>query len=122
MAAKRIAGTCFVKVDGEQLELSGSLAFPLNDVQRTTLTSAAGTVVGYSEITQVPYVSGTFFVKNDFPVETLKSSTSMTVTAECANGMVYTLSEAYLAGDSIEYSPQDGTVTLKWEGTRGELS
>ena len=122
MAAKRIAGTCFVKVDGEQLELQGSLEVPLNDVQRTTLTSVGGSVVGYSEVAQVPYVAGTFYVTENFPLETLKSSTSMTVTAELANGMVYTLSEAYLAGDTIAFSPVDGTATLRFEGTAGEMA
>ena len=34
--------------------------------------------------------------------------------------MVYTLSDAYVT-DVIAYKPVDGTLTVKWEGTNGEL-
>lgn len=36
---KKIAGTCFVKVNGQQLELQGNIEFPLTSVQRETMLS-----------------------------------------------------------------------------------
>ena len=45
----------------------------------------------------------------------------MTITAECANGMVYTLSDAYLV-DNAAFKPVDGTMSLKFEGTNGEFA
>ena len=93
---KRLAGTCYFKVDGEQLELQGDLEFPFNSVTRETMASTTG-VVGFKETVTVPYVAGTFI------------------------GMVYTLSEAFMVGD-IPYKPIDGTVALRFEGTAGELA
>ena len=46
--AKRIAGTCYFKVNGEQLELSGNLEFPLNQVTRESKMSTLG-VAGFGE-------------------------------------------------------------------------
>ena len=117
---KRLAGTCYFKVDGEQLELQGDLEFPFNSVTRETMASTTG-VVGFKETVAVPYVAGTFIVPESFPVSKLMESTAMTITAECANGMVYTLSEAFMVGD-IPYKPVDGTVALRFEGTAGELA
>lgn len=116
----RVAGTCYFKVDGEQLELSGNLEFPLNTVTRETVTSTSG-VVGFKETVKTPYLSGDFVVPSDFPVEKIASSESLTITAECANGMVYTLSDAYLVEDA-SFKPVDGTVSLKFEGTNGEFA
>lgn len=117
---QKIAGTCYVKVDGEQLELEGSLAFPLSKVARTSLI-ASGRTVGFSETHVTPYISGNFYVPKDFPLEKLQSQTDMTITAECANGMVYTLSGAYVS-DAVEFSPVDGTTTIKFEGEDGRVS
>lgn len=63
---KRLAGTCYFKVDGEQLELQGDLEFPFNSVTRETMASTTG-VVGFKETVTVPYVAGTFIVPESFP-------------------------------------------------------
>ena len=91
---KKLAGTCFVKVNGQQLELQGNIEFPLTSVQRETMLSTTG-VVGYKETVVAPYVSGDFIVPAGFPIEDIKENTAQTITVECANGMVYTLSDAY---------------------------
>ena len=117
---KRLAGTCYFKVDGQQLELQGNLEFPMAKVTRETMASTGGPV-GFKETIATPYIAGDFIVTSDFPTETLMESESMTITAECANGMVYTLSEAFMVGD-IPYKPIDGTVALRFEGTAGELA
>lgn len=36
---KRLAGTCYFKVDGQQLELQGNLEFPMAKVTRETMAS-----------------------------------------------------------------------------------
>ncbi len=116
---KKLAGTCYFKVNGQQLELSGNLEFPFNKTTRETKLSVGG-VAGFSETVIAPYLSGDFLVPANFPVETLMENTSLTITAECANGMVYTLSDAWFVGDAA-FKPVDGTVTLRFEGTNGEL-
>ena len=41
---KRLAGTCYFKVDGQQLELQGNLEFPMAKVTRETMASTGGPV------------------------------------------------------------------------------
>lgn len=117
---KKVAGTCYIKVDGEQLELSGNMEFQPNKVSRESVLSTGG-VVGYKETVVAPYISGDFVVTEEFPWTTITENTDMTITVECANGMVYTLSGAYLI-ENAAFKPIDGTVSLKFEGTNGELA
>ncbi len=111
----RIAGTCYIKVDGEQLIVEGSVQFPLLNVNRETKMGSTG-VAGYSETDVVPSLTLSAFVPKDFPLEKLKQD-NLTVTAECANGMVYTLQGAYLVGEA-NYNPSDGNVTLTFNGEK----
>ena len=115
--SKRIAGTCYVKVDGEQLSLSGSLSCSMNTVVREAQMGSTG-VAGYSENPVAPTISGTFNFMEEFPIEKLMEQTSMTVTAELANGKVFTLSEAFVSGE-VQASPNDGTVSITFTGVRG---
>ena len=71
MANQRISGTCYITVDGEELNLSGSLQIPVNKYTRQAVT-ASGRVIGYSETPVVPSISGNFYVDADFPLEKLQ--------------------------------------------------
>lgn len=114
---QRIAGTCYIKVDGEQLAIEGSVEFPMMDVTRETKLGSTG-VAGFSETFIAPYVKCSAHLQKDFPLDTLKSGTDMTVTVECANGWVYTLQGAYLVGE-IAINASDGLVSLEFNGTKG---
>lgn len=119
MAAKPIAGTAYVKVDGAQLELksdSGIKAPPF-DKKRETVMGQSG-VAGFKETALMPFVKGTFIVGTDFPRDKLNESTEMTVTVEYINGDVYTLSGAYLVGDS-ERDSDTGEIELEFNGLKG---
>ena len=54
----------------------------------------------------------------DFPLETLATNVDMTVTAEFANGKVYTLSGAWLSNDAT-VKADEGECELEFTGTRG---
>lgn len=114
----RLAGTCYIKVDGEQLVVEGTVTFPLLDVNRETKMGSTG-VAGYSETDVTPSLSLSAFVPKDFPLEKLKKD-DLTVTAECANGMVYTLQGAYLVGE-VSYNANEGNVTLTFNGEKSFL-
>lgn len=118
--SKKISGTCYIKVDGEQLAVEGSVEIPLTNVTRETKLGSTG-VVGYSESARIPYVKCSAFLTSDFPINSLAKSDSMTVTAELANGWVYTLSQAWLVGE-ISGSMSDGTTSLEFNGIDGFLS
>lgn len=111
--AKKIAGTCYVNVDGTQLVVKGSIETPLNKVVRETVLPGY-----YKETELTPYVSLTAIFTEDFPLKVLQDGTEMTVTCELANGKTYVLSDAYLAGDAT-YNADEGEATLRFEGKKG---
>jgi len=115
---QRIAGICYFKVDGEQLEINGSIELPMSDKKRETVISASGPI-GYKETVVAPYVKGTFFLTKDFPLDGITEGTDLTITVELPNSMVYTLSGAYLAGDA-PVKTEDGTVDMEFYGDKGQ--
>ncbi|MEK6788508.1 MAG: phage tail tube protein [Pseudomonadota bacterium] len=115
---KRIAGTTFVKVDGQQLELEGKMEAPLTDTTRETKMGVAG-VAGYKEMERLKYIKGTFYMRPDFPLEKLRTMTDAVVTADFANGFSYILSGAVLVGEPA-LDPSEGTVELEFNGTAGK--
>lgn len=115
--APRVAGICYFKVDGEQLELKGSLECPVTDLQRETVMGLSG-VAGYKETARTPFIKGAFIFTPGFPLDKLNTGTDLTITAELANGKVYTLSGAYLVGEP-NAKGDDGEVELEFNGTKG---
>lgn len=115
--AKRIAGTLYVKVDGEQLEISGGFECPGMQVKREAVMSLTG-VAGYKETAVKPYVKMSALFLADFPLAKLQEGTDMTVTTELANGKVYTLSGAFIEGEPA-IKGDDGTIDLEFSGSKG---
>jgi len=116
--SKRVAGIAYIKIDGDQLEVSGGVECPLLDVNREPVMGLTGPA-GFKETAAVPFVKLTAIFRDDFPVDKLSESTDMTVTAELANGRVYVLSGAYLVGDPAPKG-DDGTVELEFNGEKGQ--
>lgn len=116
--AKRVAGVCYIKVDGAQLDISGGVEVPLTDVKRETVMGLNGPA-GYKETALEPYVKVSAILTKDFPLEAVQAGTEMTVTAELSNGRVYTLSGAFLKGESAAKG-DDGTVDLEFAGDKGQ--
>jgi hypothetical protein len=115
--AKRIAGTCYVKVDGEQLEVKGGLEISAMDTVRETVMHSAGPA-GFKETPVVPSVKLTVIVGEKFPLKKLQDGTDMTITSELANGMVHTLSGAYMVGEP-SIKAEDGEMDLEFNGKKG---
>jgi len=118
MAGPRLAGTCYIKMDGDQLEVKGGIECPITDNVKETLMGANGPA-GYSEMAQRPYIKGTFFFNPNFPISSLSSANDLTVTAELSNGKTYVLSEAWVEGE-VPAKNDDGTVDLEFSGMKGQ--
>jgi hypothetical protein len=114
---KRIAGTCYIKVDGDQLEVKGGVEIAGMPVTREAVMSTAG-VAGFKETVRVPSVKLTAIVGANFPLKKLQEGTDMTVTSELANGMAHTLSSAFLVGDP-SIKAEDGEIDLEFNGVKG---
>ena len=115
----RIAGTCYFKIDGQQLSLTGGIEVPMNTVVNDDIIGMEGSV-DRKETHRAPYVKGTFKVPKDFPVNKITTSDQMTITAELANGQVYVLSSAWLHGEA-NHNAEEGTAELEFHGEGVQL-
>ena len=77
----RIGGTCYFKIDGQQLSLTGGIEVPMNRTVNDDIIGLDGSV-DRKETHRAPYVKGTFKVPKNFPVSKITSSDEMTITAE----------------------------------------
>lgn len=116
--AKRLAGTVFVKCDGEQFDISGGVECPLLKAKREPVSGPNG-VAGYKETSIPPYVKLSAFVPDKFPIEKLQNATEMTVTVEFPNGKNYVLSSAFVSNDP-SVKADDGTTDLEFGGLNGD--
>ncbi|WP_166359284.1 phage tail tube protein [Pseudomonas akapageensis] len=110
---QKVAGTCYVKVDGAQLTITGGCEAPLSDKKRETVVPGY-----YKEEDLAPYLKVSAVHTSDFPLKALVSGTDMTVTCEFKNGKVYVLSGAYLV-DEPSSKGDDGTIELQFDGNKG---
>ena len=111
---QKVAGTCYIKVDGDQLTITGGVEAPVSDVKRETIVRGH-----YKEEDLIPYVSVDAVKTPNFPRAKLAAGTNMTITTEFADGSVYVLSGAYLV-DETKVTGDDGKVSLKFEGIAGD--
>mgnify|MGYP000462409156 CR=1 FL=1 len=114
----KIGGTCFFKVDGLQLSMTGGIEVPMNKTVNDDVIGLDGSV-DRKETHRAPYIKGTFKVPKDFPVSKLTTSEQMTITDERANGQVYVLSSAWLHGEA-NHNAEEGTADLEFHCEEGD--
>lgn len=111
---QKVAGTCYIKVDGDQLVITGGVEVPYSDVKRETV------VKGYFKEEDVtPFIKVDALKTPGLDRSKITKGTNMTVTAEFKDGTSYVLSGAY-AVDDITFNGDDGKLSLKFEGTSGD--
>jgi hypothetical protein len=110
---QKVAGTVYVKVDGEQLTITGGAEAPLMDKKRETVYPGF-----FKEEELTPYLKVTAIHTPNFPIKALASGRDMTVTCEFSNGSVYVLAGAYLV-DEPSAKGDDGTIELQFDGIKG---
>jgi Phage tail tube protein len=109
-----IAGTAFLKVDGNMLALKGNLTVSSSPVERTGI-AGQDYVHGYQELPRVPYIEGDISTLPEISTEDLEAITDATVTAELINGTDYVLRNAWTKGP-IEINTHDGQFRIRFEG------
>lgn len=111
---QKVAGTCYIKIDGEQIVITGGVECPLSKVKRETI------MPGYfKEEDLAPFISVDALKTPGFPFQKIAEGQNMTITAEFKDGSSYVLSGAY-AVDEIKVTGDDGKVSLKFEGVSGD--
>lgn len=116
--AGRVAGICYIKVDGAQLEVKGGIEVSIAQTSKEKVVGLTG-VAGYKESVQPPFIKVEAIFTKDFPISTITNGSNMTITAELANGKVATLANAWLEGSDIAVNAEEGTINLEFTGTTG---
>jgi hypothetical protein len=112
--AIRFAGVAFVMVDAQQYRLRGNLTVSPSPVERTMI-AGQDVVHGYQELPRVPYIECDLSAMPDLSLEDLLDQTDVTVVAELANGIAYSLHNATVKG-AFEENTRDGQLRVRWEG------
>ena len=111
---QKVAGTCYIKVDGEQLTITGGVEVPLSKFKRETIATGV-----FKEEDLTPYVAVDAVKTSGFPQAKLENGTNMTVTVEFKDGSCYVLSGAYVV-DEMKMSADDAKVAIKFDGISGD--
>ena len=118
MSKNRIAGTCYLKVDGTQYSLKGGLKVSPNDIEREGVAGMDG-VHGYIEKPRVPSIEADLSDLGGLSLDALMKITDATITVELANGKAYTLRNAWTKGPH-DLDAGEGTVSVTFEGLKCE--
>lgn len=111
---RKVAGTCYIKADGQQLVITGGVEAPLNKEKRETLRP------GYFKAEDViPFIKVDALKTPGVDYQAIAKKENLAVTAEFADGSVYALSGAYVVGD-MNVAGDDAKISLQFEGSSGE--
>jgi hypothetical protein len=112
--AARVAGIAYVKVDGRQYPLRGGFTIKPSALVREGIAGQDGPH-GFSENPSIPEIRGDITLTADVSMDTLRTMTDVTVTAELANGKAYVLRSAWTTA-AFELNAKDGQVGVVWQG------
>lgn len=115
MAAKRIAGTVYFKIDADQYDVEASLTVGYSTVTRNAAVGLSG-VAGYTETARAASIEGTFFTKDKTTAKAMEAVTDATITVEAGDGSIYVLSNAWRAGD-MDIDLAAGTINGRFEAS-----
>lgn len=110
----RLAGTCYLTVDGVSYMLAGDFSYKVSGVSRETLKGQDG-VHGYSETPQPGYIAATLRDSSNLSLADINGMSNATVVAELANGKTI-IGRNMWALDQQESKSSDATIEVKWEG------
>jgi hypothetical protein len=112
--AQRIAGIAFLAVNGTQYALRGNFTVSPSPLERTMIAGQDG-VHGYQELPRVPYIEADLSTIPGLLLSSLDQETDVTVVAQLANGMQYSLTGGTCKA-GLENNTRDGQVRVRWEG------
>jgi hypothetical protein len=114
----KVAGTAFVKIDGQQVALRGNFKIKPSGVQRESIVGLDG-YHGYKETPTVPGFEMDVTDRPEVSIKKLANLTNVTIVAELINGKNYILRNAVQMAE-IELNADDGTFTLHFESPEME--
>lgn len=118
MPQRRVGGTLFLKINGEQLQAKGEFTYNINPVKREYI-AGSDTIHGYKEEPKVPFIEGAITDSDELDLQALQATVDATVILELANGKTIVLSEAGYTADG-DATHTEGEIQFRFEGIRGE--
>lgn len=109
-----VAGTAYLKVNGQQYPLRGNFTVSPSAVERVGL-AGQDYVHGYQENVRVPYIEGDVTMHPDLSIDDVSAVTDATVQADLINGKSYVLRNAWCK-DALELNTKEGQFRVRWEG------
>ncbi len=116
----KFAGTAFVKVDGQQIPLAGTLTVQPFDKERETKMGLSG-VAGYKETLIAPWIEVEGFHTSDVNLTKLHDAENVTVQADLPNGKIAVVRNAW-STKPPEINVAEGTFSMRFEGKGGKLA
>jgi len=115
---RRVGGTLFVKVNGEQLQAKGEFTYNVNPVKRESVVGA-DTIHGFKEEPKAIFCEGAITDSDELDLQALQATRDATVILELANGKTVTFSEAFYAADG-DVTHVEGEIQFRFEAISGE--
>lgn len=113
-----VAGSLYLKIDGEQYDLRGDIKISPVNVQREGIVGLDGPH-GFKETPVLPYIEAMITDGAGLSLQDLMALTNSTVTAELKNGKTYILREGFTT-TAIELDGDEGQFSLRFEGPQME--
>jgi hypothetical protein len=114
----KVAGTCYVKVDGVQYSLRGNMNIAIGNTQCESVVGLDG-YHGTKETPMAGSIEGDFTLTAGLDLNAVESLRDVTVTVELINGSVATLNNANQVNHLV-LNADDGKFTAKFEGPSGQ--
>lgn len=111
----RLAGVCFVTVDGKSYAIAGAGAYRVNQETRESLLGQDG-YHGYKAMPAAGMMSWTGRDGNGLSIKTLADTDNGTVVFELANGKVIVGRNMVRTGEPVAVNTEEGSYEIVWEG------
>jgi len=120
MAEGRVAGTLYLRIDGVQYTVKGSVKFKLGGAEREPLEDTLSPYTGaYKEMSKAGVISATLQDSGGLSVDALNNIRDASVQLELASGKRYTWPRMTSRG-GIEPDAGEGELELQLFGAPGK--
>ena len=111
----RVAGTCYLSVDGRRLARVGEFSYRPSNPTREAKVGADG-YHGYKEKPTQGQIKAKLRDTGGTSVAQLGQMTNVTVMAELANGKTVIGRNMFVAGEPVAADAEEAEIEITWEG------
>jgi hypothetical protein len=114
MAASKVGGVAYFKIDGAQQSYRGSATIDPSMINRKAVINMDGSI-NFTEEPKAGSIELELTTTPGFDPSSLNAITNSTVTFEAGNGTTYILTSGFQTGD-IQVTSDEGKCKVKFEG------